>query len=90
MSEILLHHNEHIIADVVKVVGQMGEQLGEMPTKDALAIAQKQKLDLVEVTRNVYPPVCRIMDYDTWLGEKKVVKIHSPKVINVDNKRRKK
>lgn len=37
--------------------------LGVIKTSDALAIAQRQKLDLVEVSPNAAPPVCRIMDY---------------------------
>lgn len=37
--------------------------LGIMPTRDALYLAQKQGLDLVEMAPNAEPPVCRIMDY---------------------------
>lgn len=40
-----------------------GEQLGIMPTEEALEIARKGELDLVEVAPNERPPVCRIMDY---------------------------
>lgn len=41
-----------------------------MPTRDALAIAEEQELDLVEVAPNAEPPVCRLMDYGKYLYEK--------------------
>ena len=40
--------------------------LGVMKTSEALAIAQREKLDLVEVSPNAQPPVCRIMDYGKY------------------------
>lgn len=43
-----------------------GEQLGIMPTREALAVAQDQGLDLVEVAPKAEPPVCRIMDYGKY------------------------
>ena len=43
-----------------------GEQLGIMSTKDAIDIASKDGLDLVEVAPNADPPVCRIMDYGKY------------------------
>jgi translation initiation factor IF-3 len=44
-----------------------GEQLGIMPTSKALATAQEQDTDLVEVAPNATPPVCRLMDYGKYL-----------------------
>jgi translation initiation factor IF-3 len=44
--------------------------MGIMPTRDALAIAEEQELDLVEVAPNAEPPVCRLMDYGKYLYEK--------------------
>jgi len=41
-----------------------------MATRDALAIADEQELDLVEVAPNADPPVCRLMDYGKYLYEK--------------------
>jgi translation initiation factor IF-3 len=41
-----------------------------MLTRDALAIAEEQELDLVEVAPNADPPVCRLMDYGKYLYEK--------------------
>jgi translation initiation factor IF-3 len=47
----------------VRVISAEGEQLGVMPTEQALAAAREADLDLVEVAPNERPPVCRIMDY---------------------------
>jgi len=47
----------------VRVVSLDGEQLGIMPTTEALEIARKGDLDLVEVAPNEKPPVCRVMDH---------------------------
>jgi translation initiation factor IF-3 len=44
--------------------------MGIMLTRDALAIAEEQELDLVEVAPNAEPPVCRLMDYGKYLYEK--------------------
>lgn len=50
----------------VRVVSYEGEQLGIMPTSDALRLAEEQGLDLVEVAPNEKPPVCRIMDFGKY------------------------
>jgi translation initiation factor IF-3 len=47
----------------VRLVGVDGEQLGIVPTEDAMQRARILDLDLVEVAPNADPPVCRIMDY---------------------------
>jgi len=47
----------------VRVIGAEGEQLGILTIQDALAAAETQQLDLVEVSPTAVPPVCRIMDY---------------------------
>jgi len=44
-------------------VGADSEQLGILPLREALALAESQQLDLVEVSPTAVPPVCRIMDY---------------------------
>jgi translation initiation factor IF-3 len=46
-----------------------GEQVGIVKTSEALAIAQEQGTDLVEVAPNANPPVCRLMDYGKFLYE---------------------
>ena len=45
------------------MIGDAGEQLGIMPTRQALTIAEEAGLDLVEVAPTADPPVCKIMDY---------------------------
>ncbi len=45
------------------MVSAEGEQLGVMPTQQALEAARSQELDLVEVAPEAQPPVCRIMDF---------------------------
>jgi translation initiation factor IF-3 len=55
--------NEDIKATPVRVVTDEGEQLGIIPTAEALARAQDEGLDLVEVAPTSDPPVCRIMDF---------------------------
>jgi translation initiation factor IF-3 len=47
----------------VRVIGADGEQLGVISLSQALIEAETQQLDLVEVSPNAQPPVCRIMDY---------------------------
>lgn len=55
--------NEQIRISPVRVIGPNSEQIGVIPTHEALRMAQDQGLDLVEVQPNVRPPVCRVMDY---------------------------
>ena len=45
------------------MIGANSEQLGILPLHEALALAESQQLDLVEVSPTAVPPVCRIMDY---------------------------
>jgi translation initiation factor IF-3 len=47
----------------VAVIATDGEQMGTFPTREAIALAQDQDMDLVEVSPNANPPVCRIMDW---------------------------
>jgi translation initiation factor IF-3 len=55
--------NEQIRVPEVRLIGPDGQQIGVMPTKEALAHATEAHLDLVEVAPQASPPVCRIMDY---------------------------
>jgi translation initiation factor IF-3 len=50
----------------VRVIDPNGEQLGIMALDDALALARKYELDLVEVSPKSNPPVCRVMDYGKY------------------------
>jgi len=58
----------------VRVVGSDGSQIGILDTREALAMAQDQDLDLVEVAPQADPPVCRIMDYGKYKYEQAVQK----------------
>jgi translation initiation factor IF-3 len=53
----------------VRIIDDQGEQLGVMPTSEALALAQERGLDLVEVAPTAVPPVCRILDYGQYKYE---------------------
>src|SRR5262249_5312845 len=54
--------NERIRVPQVRVIGDDGSQVGVVPVREALAMAQAKGLDLVEVSPTARPPVCRIMD----------------------------
>ncbi len=47
----------------VRLVDEKGEQLGVLPTSEAIELAEQRGLDLVEVAPSAKPPVCRILDY---------------------------
>jgi translation initiation factor IF-3 len=55
--------NEQIRISPIRLIGAEGEQLGVVPTLEALAKAREAGLDLVEVAADERPPVCRILDY---------------------------
>lgn len=61
--------NEEIRDREVRVVGVDGEQLGVMPTAQALALAEEKQLDLVKIVPNARPPVTKLMDYDKYRFE---------------------
>ena len=63
--------NRQINTNRVMVIGFEGEQLGEMPTNIAVSKAQHQGYDLVEVSPNSNPPVCKIMDYGKYQFDQK-------------------
>ena len=63
--------NERIRAREVRVIDENGEQLGILAPFEALRIARERGLDLVEVSANAVPPVCRIQDYGRFLYERK-------------------
>ena len=58
--------NEDIKAKEVRVIGETGEQLGIMPSDKALAIAYERGYDLVMMSAQSEPPVCKIMDYGKY------------------------
>jgi len=58
--------NERIRAPQVRLIGEDGEQIGIVPTREALKTAVEREYDLVEVAPEAKPPVCRIMDYGKY------------------------
>ncbi len=61
--------NEEIRVRDVRLVDIDGNQLGIMPTREALKIAEERQLDLVEIAPQAKPPVCRIMDFGKYKYE---------------------
>ncbi|MCX4186491.1 translation initiation factor IF-3 [Methylophaga sp. OBS4] len=61
--------NGEITAKEVRLTDAKGEQLGIVPLKQALELAEEAELDLVEIAPQATPPVCRIMDYGKYLFE---------------------
>jgi len=58
--------NERIRVPEVRVIGDAGENLGVLPTEQALALAKEKGLDLVEVAPQAKPPVCKIIDFGKY------------------------
>ena len=63
--------NEQIRITPIRVIAEDGEQLGIIPTEDALKTAREAGLDLVEVAPNERPPVCRILDFGKFKYQQK-------------------
>lgn len=61
--------NESIRAPEIRVVGADGEMVGVMSPREALLLAQESGLDLVEISPNAKPPVCKILDYGKFKYE---------------------
>ena len=61
--------NNRIRAREVRLIDENGAQVGIVPLRDALAVAEERGLDLVEVAPNAVPPVCRILDYGKFRYE---------------------
>ena len=55
--------NEQIRDREIRLIGENGEQLGIMPTREAQAMADAAGLDLVKINPKAQPPVCKIIDY---------------------------
>jgi translation initiation factor IF-3 len=62
--------NDRIRAPQVRLVGD-NVQVGIYPIEEAKTIAREQELDLVEISPNADPPVCKVIDYKKFLYEKK-------------------
>ena len=63
--------NEEIRDKEVRLIGADGAQLGIMSADQANALAEEQGLDLVKISPNAVPPVCKIMDYSKFCFDQK-------------------
>ncbi len=61
--------NERIRTYQVRLIDETGENVGVMPPQRALEIARERNLDLVEISPNANPPVCKLMDYGRYKYE---------------------
>ena len=61
--------NEQIRDKEVRVIGEDGEQLGIMSSRDAMKLAEEAGVDLVKIAPTAKPPVCRIVDYGKFRYE---------------------
>ena len=62
--------NNQITATTVRLIGVDGKQIGVVPLKEALRRAEEEDLDLVEISPNIDPPVCRILDFSKYYFQK--------------------
>lgn len=63
--------NMRIRAPHVRLIDDEGKQVGVLPLGQALRLARERKLDLIQVTEKVDPPVCKLGDYGKFLYQKK-------------------
>ena len=61
--------NAEIRDKEVRLIGETGEQLGIVSSREALRIAEESGLDLVKISPNANPPVCKVMNYGKYLFE---------------------
>ena len=61
--------NDRIRCPEVRLIGAEGENVGVVPPARALAMAEEAGLDLVEISPNAHPPVCKIMDFGKFKYE---------------------
>ncbi len=63
--------NGEINVPQVRLIDADGQQLGIVSTREALEKAEELELDLVEISPDAQPPVCKLMDYGKFVFEKK-------------------
>ncbi len=82
-KEPTIRVNERIRIPEVRVVSATGENLGVLPTHEALGIARERGLDLVEINPKSAPPVCKIMDFGKYKYEQKKKQAEAKKKASV-------
>ena len=71
ISNVTHQLNEEIRDKEIRVIGSDGAQLGIMSAAEANDLAEEQGLDLVKISPNAVPPVCKIMDYSKFCFDQK-------------------
>ncbi|MBI6874608.1 translation initiation factor IF-3 [Clostridium aciditolerans] len=61
--------NEQIREKEIRVIGDDGSQMGVISSREALKLAEEKELDLVMISPNANPPVCKIMDFGKYIYE---------------------
>lgn len=69
ISKLVHELNEEIKDKEIRLIGSQGEQLGIMASVEALKIADEQGLDLVKISPQAVPPVCKLMNYGKYRFE---------------------
>jgi translation initiation factor IF-3 len=72
-----IRRNDKIRVPEIRVISPEGKQLGIMATERALSLARQFNLDLVEMSANANPPVCRIMDFGKYIYEEQKRSSHA-------------
>lgn len=78
--------NREILATEIRLIGINGEQLGIISLNEALKKAKDESIDLVEISSNAEPPVCKLMNYGKFLYKKnKLIKEQKKKqkIVNI-------
>lgn len=71
MKQNRIRKNLWIKSPYVRVIGPDKKQIGIMPTREAVDLARRQELDLIEISPNAEPPVCLIADFGKYMYELK-------------------
>lgn len=87
MSNIKIRINHQIKSPELRVIGPTGENFGVISLQTALAKAQELALDLVEISPNIVPPICKITDFGKYqYDEKKKHKVAKTKTRIIETK----
>jgi translation initiation factor IF-3 len=87
LSNIKIRINHQIKSPELRVIGPAGENFGVISLKEALAKAQELNLDLVEISPNIAPPICKITDFGKYqYDEKKKHKVAKTKTKSIETK----
>ena len=87
MGNIRTRVNHQIKSPEIRVIGPNGENFGVITPREALSKAQEYNLDLVEISPNAVPPVCKITDFGKYqYEEKKKQKVAESKVKTIETK----